>query len=117
MVKIGDLGLGRQFSGSTFKAKSLVGTPYYMSYERLLEQSYDYKADVWSLGCVLYELCTLASPFWKQGLNLTGLIRKVKHLDYPALNEDVYSKFVSFLLPHDEAPKHSLTVQNATLHL
>ena len=34
-------------------------TPYYMSPELMQEKSYDTKSDIWSLGCLIYELCAL----------------------------------------------------------
>ena len=58
-VKVGDLGLGRMMSEHTFEAHSKVGTPLYMSPEVLRGDGYDWKSDVWSLGCVLYELAVL----------------------------------------------------------
>lgn len=42
---------------------SQVGTPLYMSPETLKGQGHDMGSDIWSLGCVLYELAQLESPF------------------------------------------------------
>ena len=62
-IKVGDLGLSRSLSENTLVAHSKVGTPLYMSPEVLRGNGYDFKSDVWSLGCILYELAALKSPF------------------------------------------------------
>ena len=41
----------------------MVGTPYYLSPEICNDLPYNNKTDIWSLGCVLYELLTYKHPF------------------------------------------------------
>ncbi|KAF5354292.1 hypothetical protein D9756_007362 [Leucocoprinus leucothites] len=61
-VKLGDFGLSKALPQSSF-ANTYVGTPYYMSPEVMQEKAYDSKSDIWSLGCLIYELCALKPPF------------------------------------------------------
>jgi serine/threonine protein kinase len=68
-----------------------VGTPLYMSPEVLRGNGYGFKSDIWSLGCVLYEMAMLRSPFKSEGLNLYGLFQKISKGDYTEL-PNVYSE-------------------------
>eukprot|EP00919_Chromeraceae_sp_WS-2016_P000014 GHVR01000057.1.p1 GENE.GHVR01000057.1~~GHVR01000057.1.p1 ORF type:complete len:151 (-),score=6.54 GHVR01000057.1:1234-1686(-) len=77
-IKIGDFGISKVLDATS--AKTFVGTPYYLSPEVCDNRPYNLKSDLWSLGCIMYELCTLTYPF--QASNLLGLAMKI-------LNEEV----------------------------
>ncbi|XP_066562493.1 serine/threonine-protein kinase Nek5 isoform X3 [Amia ocellicauda] len=74
-VKLGDFGIARMLNNTMELARTCVGTPYYLSPEICENRPYNNKTDVWSLGCVLYELCTLKHPF--EGSNLRQLVVKI----------------------------------------
>ncbi|WVR07723.1 hypothetical protein IAU60_004765 [Kwoniella sp. DSM 27419] len=61
-VKLGDFGLSKDMGTASFTS-TYVGTPLYMPPEILAENRYDTKSDIWSLGCLVYEMCALHSPF------------------------------------------------------
>lgn len=93
-VKLGDFGIARVLQGSDL-ARSNVGTPYYLAPEVCLGAGYDTKADVWSLGCVLYELTMLRRPF--EGDSLAVVINSLLHQDYEPVSE-LYSAELSDLI-------------------
>lgn len=62
-VKLGDFGLSRIMSEHSEYAQTHVGTPYYMSPEQIRDSKYNEKSDIWSLGCLLYEMTALHPPF------------------------------------------------------
>ncbi|CEP60023.1 serine/threonine protein kinase KIN3 LALA0_S01e01266g [Lachancea lanzarotensis] len=75
-VKLGDFGLAKSLGSSVEFATTYVGTPYYMSPEVLMDQPYSPLSDIWSLGCVVYEMCTLHPPF--QAKTYTDLQRRIR---------------------------------------
>ncbi|XP_048197399.1 serine/threonine-protein kinase Nek5 [Perognathus longimembris pacificus] len=75
VAKLGDFGIARVLNNSMELARTCVGTPYYLSPEICQNKPYNNKTDIWSLGCVLYELCTLKHPF--EGTNLHQLVLKI----------------------------------------
>lgn len=58
-LKIGDFGIAKTLEGTLEAALTIVGTPYYMSPELCLSKPYTLKSDIWSLGCLLYEMAAL----------------------------------------------------------
>ena len=68
-IKIGDLNVSK--ITKIGMAYTQTGTPYYASPEIWLDKPYDFKSDVWSFGCILYELCQLKPPF--RGTSLKNL--------------------------------------------
>jgi hypothetical protein len=75
VIKLGDFGIAKSMVGSQDLTKSVAGTPFYMSPECLKGTGYNEKSDMWSLGCVLYELCLLQHPF--SGQSLMGLMYNI----------------------------------------
>jgi NIMA (never in mitosis gene a)-related kinase 2 len=62
-IKIGDFGLAKELSNQCRLAQTNVGTPFYMAPELVNEKDYDEKSDIWSLGCLIYEMAALKPPF------------------------------------------------------
>lgn len=82
-VKVGDFGSACSLNSAKAYAQTYVGTPYYVSPEIWDNKPYNNKSDVWSLGCVLYELCTLQHPF--QARSWKSLILQVCRGSYAPL--------------------------------
>ena len=61
IVKIGDLNVSKILKNNLHNTQT--GTPYYASPEIWENKSYDFKSDIWSLGCLIYEICSLKAPF------------------------------------------------------
>jgi len=59
IIKLGDFGIARVLSNTKSKAKTVVGTPYYLSPEIIKSEPYNFKSDIWSLGVLLYEMAAL----------------------------------------------------------
>eukprot|EP00826_Nyctotherus_ovalis_P062572 TRINITY_DN9079_c0_g2_i1.p1 TRINITY_DN9079_c0_g2~~TRINITY_DN9079_c0_g2_i1.p1 ORF type:complete len:746 (-),score=181.84 TRINITY_DN9079_c0_g2_i1:8-2245(-) len=108
-VRLGDLGVAKVLSQNTNFARTIVGTPYYLSPELCQEKPYNEKSDVWSLGCVLYEMCALKHPF--ESRNQAGLMMKIIQGRYEPLS-NVYSKelteIVSLCLQKDYRRRPSI---------
>eukprot|EP00743_Colponemidia_sp_Colp-15_P005146 GILK01005539.1.p1 GENE.GILK01005539.1~~GILK01005539.1.p1 ORF type:complete len:649 (+),score=122.95 GILK01005539.1:53-1999(+) len=83
MIKLGDFGISRVLEQTKDFARTLVGTPYYLSPEIIEEKPYSFKSDTWSLGIVLYEMATLKHPFDATSLHFLAL--KIVRGVYPPI--------------------------------
>ncbi|KAH9141082.1 hypothetical protein AeRB84_014712 [Aphanomyces euteiches] len=70
IVKLGDFGIAKALSHTLDVAQTQIGTPLYLSPEICQGDDYNAKSDMWGLGCILYELITLKSPFYAKSMPL-----------------------------------------------
>ena len=81
-VKLGDFGLSKLMASHDF-ASTYVGTPFYMSPEICAAEKYTLKSDIWSLGCIMYEICARIPPF--NAKTHFHLVQKIKEGRYEPL--------------------------------
>lgn len=75
ILKVADFGFARILPNATM-AETLCGSPLYMAPEILRYEKYDAKADLWSVGAVLYEMCVGKPPF--RAKNHIELLKKIE---------------------------------------
>ncbi|NWR18483.1 NEK11 kinase, partial [Emberiza fucata] len=95
LLKIGDFGVSCLLMGSCDLATTFTGTPYYMSPEVLKHQGYNTKSDIWSLGCILYEMCCMNHAF--TGQNFLSVVLKIVEGETPSLPDTYPSKLNAVL--------------------
>ena len=93
LAKIGDLNVSKV--SKTGIGYTQTGTPYYASPEVWNDEAYSSKSDIWSLGCIIYEMITLHPPFRAESME--GLYHKVMKGKYQKI-PDKYSKDLSEIL-------------------
>ncbi|CAG9334660.1 unnamed protein product [Blepharisma stoltei] len=109
-IKIGDLGVAKVLSSTVAFAHTMVGTPYYLSPELCEERPYNVKSDMWALGCVLYEMCSLRHPF--DAPNQGALILKIIRANYLPISTNYSAELremISLLLSKDYKKRPSTT--------
>lgn len=81
-VKLADFGLATEMRAGD-KLRGIAGSPFYMAPE-VLSEEYDFAADVWSLGVILYILLSGTPPFWgEKDEDIFAAIRG-GHIDFSA---------------------------------
>jgi NIMA (never in mitosis gene a)-related kinase len=76
-LKIGDFGISRQVETLSALNMTACGTPYFMSPEVCKGEPYGPKADIWAIGCILYEMVTHKKPY--DGENIQKVIDIIKN--------------------------------------
>ena len=97
-AKLGDLNVCKILSKDNL-GKTQAGTPCYAAPEVWMEKPYGLKSDIWSLGCVLYEMVTLKCPFSSN--NVVELYNKILISDFK-LNKipKEFSSDLSYIIEH-----------------
>lgn len=98
LIKIGDLNVSKYLKKNTY-AETMAGTPLYIPPEMIEDLPYSNKCDIWSLGCVIYELCALEPPF--NGKNLPQLYKNIKsgkYIPIPSQYSNDLKKIIALML-------------------
>jgi len=119
-VMITDFGIAKAIDDLRLTGtNTLLGTPEYMSPEQARDEQLDYRTDLFSLGCVLYEACSGRSPF--RSSTPYGAIRKVIDVDPPSVRSLVselpewFEEIVRRLLSKDKSSRFQSAAEVAAL--
>ena len=77
-------------------AKTQIGTISYMAPEMIAGEKYNNKIDIWALGCIIYELCTLKCCF--DGLSINEVINKITKEKIKEINIKLYGNELQNLI-------------------
>ena len=112
-IKIADFGFSKKLKDRKQKNKTICGTPLYMAPQVVKKTSYSYKADIWSLGVILFEMLNGSTPFHSK--NRAEFESKVEASNY-SLKESVMDKltiecllFLSHCLQENEDERKCIT--------
>jgi serine/threonine protein kinase len=105
-LKLGDFGTATNLAKTVKSINAMTGTPLFFAPEIIHGHSHSFKADVWALGVVFYQLLGLQFPFFDT--NFASLLTKILEQEAPPL-PDTYSvglrEFVMGLLVKDETKR------------
>ncbi|CAL2028889.1 unnamed protein product [Caenorhabditis brenneri] len=94
ILKLSDFGISKEL-GTKSAASTVIGTPNYLSPEICESRPYNQKCDMWSLGCVLFELLHLERAF--EGENLPAIVMKITQGKLKPMGEHVSNEVKSLV--------------------
>ena len=103
-VKLGDFGVATLLQSTHAMAKTVIGTPHYLSPEICSGSPYSNKSDIWALGCLIYEMASLKHAF--NGTNIAQVALRILTGSYDPL-PPTYSPQLAAMVSHilQQAPK------------
>lgn len=106
-AKLCDFGLARNMTMGTHVLTSIKGTPLYMAPELMAAKPYDYCADLWSLGCIVYEVLAGQTPFCSSSIVHLAKMMQIEHVKWPSFLTMHCLTFLQGLL--EKNPKNRMT--------
>uniref|UniRef100_A0A8B9HAF0 non-specific serine/threonine protein kinase n=1 Tax=Astyanax mexicanus TaxID=7994 RepID=A0A8B9HAF0_ASTMX len=94
-IKIADFGFARHLQNNMMAA-TLCGSPMYMAPEVIMSQNYDAKADLWSIGTIVFQCLTGKAPF-----QVSTVLSKIRHVDFK-FNQTI---LIQYLMLHTKQSK------------
>lgn len=108
LIKLGYFSLHQVLASNSFIRDA--ESPFYTAPEILQKLPYTEKADIWSLGCVIYELCTLQRPFIEQeGEGLADVIMRNEYEPVPSEYSQELRAVIDLMLSIDPNARPSAT--------
>ncbi|XP_063610743.1 serine/threonine-protein kinase 36-like [Penaeus indicus] len=104
-AKLCDFGFSRKMGINTYVLTSIKGTPLYMAPELIEEKPYDHTADLWSLGCILFELLTGKPPFCTTSIVQLVKMVRTEPVHWPQGWSSDCTSFLQGLLEKDPADR------------
>ena len=103
-VKLGDFGVATLLQSTQAMAKTVIGTPHYLSPEICSGSPYSNKSDIWALGCLVYEMAALKHAF--NGTNIAQVALRILTGTYEPIPL-LYSPQLTVMIRHilQQSPK------------
>ena len=104
-IKLGDFGFCKNLNSAEDMARTMLGSPIYMAPEVLKGEIYSNKADIWSLGVVLYEMVFGHCPFQSNSIANLIEVLNTQNLAFPGNISSELKRMISRMLTKDPAQR------------